>query len=222
MSSKPTKAKDVMCIPRRMHRSPAYRKLTATSIFILMEFMYRRKVAKTGRKGGYEITNNGELIFTYAEAEKKHKIPRSTFCRSISQLVELGFIEIPHPGGGMLKDCSKYGTSDRWRDYGKEGFKKKSRQKDTRKLGITKENWMERVGSKRKLKSKAGITGDTKSSITNDTNNQQMPGTPSIVHATLKTDPNYYIQKGLEVLEAMSPSRYQKRYYSIDCHSTMN
>ena len=123
MKSKPTKASDVMCIPRRMHRSPAYRKLTATSIFILMEFMYRRKVAKTGRKGGYEITNNGELIFTYAEAEKKHKIPRSTFCRSISQLVELGFIEIPHPGGGMLKDCSKYGTSDRWRDYGKEEFK---------------------------------------------------------------------------------------------------
>ena len=35
-----------------------------------------------------------------------------------------------------------------------------------------------------------------------------MSVTPSIVHATLKTDLNYYIQKGLEVLGAMHPARY--------------
>ena len=201
-------ASSVMCIPRRMHRSPAYRKLTKTSIFILMEFLCRRKVAKTGRRGGFEITNNGELIFPYAEAEKKFKIPRSTFCRSISQLVELGFIEIPHAGGGMLKDCSKYGISDRWEDYGKEEFIKKSRQKDERKLGFLKKNWEKRTGRKRKLKSKISITDDTKSSITIDTSSHQMPVTPSVVHATLKTDPNYYIKKGLEVLEAIHPARY--------------
>ena len=200
-----------MFVDRRMHRSSAYRKLTKTSIFILMEFMYRRKVAKTGRKGGYEITNNGELIFTYAEAEKKHKIPRSTFCRSISQLVELGFIYIAHHGGGMNKDCSKYGISERWRDYGKEEFKKKSRQKDTRKLGFTKDNWMERVGSKRKLKSKIGITDDTRSSITDDTyynQNNQMPVASSITNAThqLALKPHYI--KDLNLLEAMSTSQY--------------
>ena len=208
MINKPTKAKDVMCIPRRMHRSPAYRKLSKTSIFILMEFMCRRKVTKSGRKGNYKITNNGELIFTYAEAEKKYKIPRSTFCRSIGQLVELGFIDIPHPGGGMLNDCSKYGISDRWRDYGKEAFKKKSRKKDTRGLGFTKENWNETAGRKGKTKSKISITGNTKSSIKNDTNDNQMPVTPSIIHATHQTDPNYYIRKGLEVLEALHPSQY--------------
>jgi hypothetical protein len=94
-----------------MHPSLAYRKLTKTSIFILMEFLRRRKVAKIPVKGGRKkewlITNNGELIFTYAEAERKFNIPRSTFCRSIGQLVKLGFIDIPHPGGGMLKDCSQ-------------------------------------------------------------------------------------------------------------------
>ena len=208
MSSKPTKAKDVMCIPRRMHRSPAYRKLTATSIFILMEFMYRRKVAKTGRKGGYEITNNSELIFTYAEAEKKHKIPRSTFCRSISQLVELGFIEIPHPGGGMLKDCSMYGICDRWKDYGKEEFKKKSRQKDTRGLGFKSETWEDQTHRKWKSNSKASINHDTCSSITNDTRNHQMPDTPSINHATHHLALNYHYLHDLAVLEAMQPARY--------------
>jgi hypothetical protein len=208
MGGKPTKSKDVMCIPRRMHRSPAYRKLTATSIFILMEFMYRRKVAKAGPKGGFIIINNGELIFTYAEAWDKFKIYRSTFCRSISQLVALGFIDIHHSGGGMLKDFSKYGISERWEDFGKEKYKNILRQKDTRKLGFTKGNWMERVGSKRKLKSKTGITYDTKSSITNDTCDHQMAVTPSIVNTTLKTDPNYYIQKGLEVLDAFHPTQY--------------
>jgi hypothetical protein len=202
----------VMMIDKRMHPSLAYRKLTKTSIFILMEFLRRRKVAKIPVKGGRKkewlITNNGELIFTYAEAERKFNIPRSTFCRSIGQLVKLGFIDIPHPGGGMLKDCSQYGISDRWKDYGKEEFIEKSRQKDKRGLGFTKKNWNEVTGRKRKPKSKIGVTDDTSSSITGDTSDHQIPVTPSIVHATLKTDPNYYIQKGLEVLEAMQPTQY--------------
>ena len=101
-----------------------------------------------------------------------------------------------------------YGICDRWKEYGKEEFIEKSRQKDTRKLGFTKDNWMERIGSKRKLKSKIGINGNTRSSITNDTCDHQMPVTSSINHATHKIDPNYYIQKGLEVFEAMHPAQY--------------
>jgi hypothetical protein len=208
MGGKPTKSKDVMCIPRRMHRSPAYRKLTATSIFILMEFMSRRRVAKTGPKGDFIIINNGELIFTYAEALDKFKIYRSTFCRSISQLVALGFIDIHYSGGGMLKDSSKYGISDRWKNYGKEEFKNKTRQKDTRKLGFREDNWEKQTGRKRKRKSKTGITDDTRSSITDDTRGHPIPIIPSIIYATHKTDPNYYIQKGLAVLEAMHPIQY--------------
>jgi hypothetical protein len=209
MGSKPTKFQDMMCIPRRMHRSPAYRKLTANSIFVLMEFLYRRQFVFLGKAKKPVIKNNGEIVFTYAEAEDKFGIPRSTFKRAIDQLVDLGFIDIAHHGGGMLKDCSKYGISERWKEYGKEQFKKKSRQKDTRGLGFQSgDKWEKQTGRKRKTQSKVSITDGTRSSITNDTRDQQMPVAPSIKNATHQTDPNYYIQKGFEVLEAMQPARY--------------
>jgi hypothetical protein len=202
----------VMCIPRRIHRSPAFRKLTKSSVLILFEFLFRRKMVELplngGRKKDWDIINNGELIFTYDDAVKKFGMARSTFRNCIDQLIKVGFIDIAHHGGGMNKDCSKYSISERWIDYGKDKFKKKIRPKDTRGLGFTKQNWKETAGRTRKPKSKTGITDDTKSSITNDTCDQQMPVTPSIVHTTLKTDPNYYIQIGLEVLEAMHPTQY--------------
>ena len=204
------KASNRMCIPRRMHRTPAFQKLTANSILVYFEFLYRRQMVevKVGKREEWIIKNNGEIIFTYAEACEKFNMYRSTFCRSISQLVELGFIDIAHQGGGMLKDCSKYGISDRWKNYGKEEFKNKTRQKDTRKLGFTKDNWEKKTGRKRKNKSKISITGNTSSGITGDTSNHKMPATPSITHTIHKTDPNYYILKGLEMLEAMHPTQY--------------
>ena len=197
-----------MFIPRRMHRTPAFQKLTANSILVYLEFLYRRQLVKVGKREEWIIKNNGEIIFTYAEALEKFKMHRSTFCRSLSQLIELGFIDITHHGGGMMKDCSKYGISERWKDYGKDVFIEKSRKKDSRKLGYTKDNWENRTGRKRKNKSKISITDNTRSGITGDTSDHKMPATPSIVNATLKTDPNYYIQKGLEVIEAMHSTQY--------------
>jgi hypothetical protein len=166
-------------------------------------------MVKVGKRNSWVTKNNGEIVLTYSETTKKFGIARSTFRNSIDQLVKLGFINIAHQGGGITKDCSKYAISDRWRDYGKEEFIKKSRPKDTRGLGITEDNYWERIGSKRKnLKSKIGITVDTNSSITNDTCEHKTPVTPSIIHATHQIDPNYYIRKGLEVIEAMHPSQY--------------
>ena len=199
---------DVMFVPRRMHRSPAFKKLTAKSILVLFEFLSRRQVVKLGRRDRWITKNNGEIVLTYAETTKKFGIARSTFRNSIDQLVKLGFIDIAHHGGGMMKDCSKYGISERWRDYGKEAFIKKLRKKDNRKLGFRKDNWEEQTGRKRKRKPKKGINNDTSSSITNDTRDHQTTFAPSIIHATHQTDPNYYIQKGLEVLKAMYPARY--------------
>jgi hypothetical protein len=196
-----------MYFSKRLHRNPAFRKLNRSSIFVLLEFYYRRRVANIAGKG-LQIINNGEIIFTYDEAKKKFGMARSTFRNSIDQLVKLGFIDIAHHGGGMMKDCSKYGISERWRDYGKEAFIKKLRKKDNRKLGFRKDNWEEQTGRKRKRKSKIGITVDTNSSITNDTCEHKTPVTPSIIHATHQIDPNYYIRKGLEVIEAMHPSQY--------------
>lgn len=192
----------VMCVPRTMHRSPAYRKLTGKQIFVLMEFYRRRIVVPINRKKDYVITNNGEIIFTYSEAEKKFGIPRSTFKRAIDQLVNVGFIDIAYQGGGMLQDSSKYAISERWREYGKEEFKKKSRPKDTRKLGFTKNNWEEKTGRKRKLKSKISISDDTTSSITNDACDSKKPVSPSITSATHQIAPNYYYIKEFELLKA--------------------
>ena len=201
------KNSDGMFIPRRMHRSSAFRKLSTNSIFVLFEFMFRRKMSRLGRKGQWNITNNGEIVFPYAEASKNFGICRSTFCRSIDQLVELGFIDIAHHGGGLMKDCSKYAVSERWKKYGKEGFIKKSRPNDTRGLGFTKSNWEETAG-KRKSKSNIGINGNTRSGNTNDICDYQIPFTPSMNYATHKTDPKYYIQKGLEVLKGIHSSQY--------------
>ena len=199
---------DVMFIQKRMHRSPAFRKLTASSILVLLEFLSRRQMVKIGRRDRWVTKNNGEIVLTYTEITAKFRIARSTFRNSIDQLVKLGFIDIAHHGGGMMKDSSQYGISERWRDYGKEEFIKKSRKKDNRKLGYTKDNWEEQTGRKRKHKSKIGISNDTNSSITNDTRNHPIPVIPSINHTTHKIDPNYYIHKGFEVLEAMHPARY--------------
>ena len=199
---------DVMFVPRRMHRSPAFKKLTAKSILVLFEFLSRRQVVKLGRRDRWVTKNNGEIVLTYAETTKKFGIARSTFRNSISQLVKLGFIDIAHHGGGMMKDCSKYAVSERWRDYGKEAFIKESRKKDNRKLGFRKDKWEKQTGRKRKLQSKISISNNTNSSITNDTREHKTPVTPSINHTTHQIDPNYYIQNGLEVFKAMHPSQY--------------
>ena len=209
---------DGMFIPKRMHRCRAFRELTASSILVLLEFLSRRQMVKVGRRYRWLIKNNGEIVLTYAETTAKFGIARSTFRNSIDQLVKLGFIDIAHHGGGMMKDSSKYGISERWREYGKEEYIIKSRKKDNRKLGYTKDNWEDRTGRKRKCKSKIGINNDTYSSITNDTREHKTPVTPSINHATHQIDPNYYIQKGLEVFKAMYPARYHEEYYSIDYH----
>ena len=208
MANKTIKFKDGMFVPRRMHRNPAFRKLTANAIRVLLEFLFRRQVVKIGRRDEWLIKNNGEIVLTYAEITKKFGIARSTYRSALDQLVILGFIDITHHGGGMMKDCSKYGISDRWRNYGKEAFIKMSRKKDNRKLGFRTDDWEKQTGRKRKRKSKIGINNDTNSSITNDTREHQTPVTPSINHTTHQIDPNYYIQKGLEVLKAMHPARY--------------
>jgi len=194
-----------------MHRNPAFRKLNASSIFVLLEFLSRRQLkqvpTRAGRKKDWIISNNGEIIFTYDDAWEKFRMYRSTFCRSISQLVELGFIDIAHHGGGMMKDASKYGISERWRDYGKEEFLKKSRPKDKRGLGFTKENWGKTAGKHRPIK-KVSTTRDTTSSTTHDTPSHKYLVTPSINNSTHQIDINYYMIKGFEVLDALHLTQY--------------
>jgi hypothetical protein len=90
----------------------------------------------------------------------------------------------------------------------KEGFIEKFRNKDSRKIGFTKDNWEKQTGRKRKHKLKTSTSKDTKSSITKNTHEHKIPTTRSINNATQKLNPKYYIQKGLEVIEAMHSTQY--------------
>ena len=120
--------------------SPAFLQLTGAAPQVYLLFLRRRRMVKLGRKGKEKwiIENNGEIVFPYAEAEKKFGITPPRFQRALDQLVEHGFIDITHSGGGMLRDISKYSISSRWMDYGTSKFIEKQRPKDTRGLGFKK------------------------------------------------------------------------------------
>jgi len=106
---------------------------TAMRVYMLMAMRLKKKRNKYGKKERWDLINNGELEFTYAEAENKHNIPRSTFMNAITNLVEKGFIDIEHSGSGGIKgDKNLYSISQRWKKYGTITFIFKTRPKDTR------------------------------------------------------------------------------------------
>jgi len=133
-------------------QSKAFMELSGTASKVLLWFMYRRQMTKIGRNGKEKwiICNNGEIYFTYSEAQKKYNLTRPRFQRAIDDLIDKGFIEINHLGGGMMKDPSTYSISEKWKDYGTDNFKVAPRKKDTRKLGFASGNWEEKTGRKRK------------------------------------------------------------------------
>lgn len=133
-------------------QSKAFLALSGTASKVLLWFMYRRQVSKVGRPGKekWVIHNNGGIYFTYSEAQKKYKLTRPRFQRSIDDLIGKGFIEINHLGGGMIKDPSTYIISEKWRNYGTDDFKVTPRKKDIRKLGFASGDWEEKSGRKRK------------------------------------------------------------------------
>jgi len=128
---------DNVFFSRILLKSKPYLKLSGSSIKILNFFFMKRQVKKlkTNRSESWMITNNGEIIFTYIEALKLG-FTRPKFKRAIDQLIECGFIDIEHHGGGLMKDCSKYAISNRWKLYGTDDFIQKKRPKDTRGLGF--------------------------------------------------------------------------------------
>ena len=156
----------VTFIEKDVLRSKAFKELPGTAIQVLMWFYLKRKLERTGRKGKEEwiITNNGEIVFSYIEAGKKYGLTRTRFSRALNALIEKGFIDIDHHGGGMMGDCTLYWISDRWRAYGMTLFLKKTRPKDTRGLGFTKKNWEDMTGKKRRPALKISNDNDTRPS----------------------------------------------------------
>ena len=206
-------------VEREMILSPAFHKLNGRAMKVLLLFLYRRQWKQAGRKGKWYTTNNGEIVFPYKEAKKRFKIPKSSFARAIDKLMEHGFIEIAHLGGGLIGDCTRYSISERWRKYGTDSFVIKKRPKDKRGFGFTAKNWEEKTGRKRRIESKSGIKNDTRTSNKNDTNKSKR--SVKLVSNLVQgdSDINFFIKKGEEVLQAFSSSRPQNRYCSITSHT---
>ncbi len=123
---------------RRLFKAEAFRSLRGSSIKVYFDFRLKLqwkpvKPSKPAQRGKEWVpTNNGELIYTYGEAKKNGFNP-PRFRDALDELVEKGFIDITHSGGGIEGDCSKYAVSERWRKYGKEDFEELIRPKDLRK-----------------------------------------------------------------------------------------
>ena len=158
---------------RQLLNSSAFIKLPGTASKVLFWFLARRQYVSGKVKGSKEWTNynNGEIVFSYAEAidKDKFKLTRPRFRRALDNLIKFGFIDINHHGGGMFKDMTTYYISDRWRDYGTPEFIEKFRRKDTRGLGLTAKNWEEKSKKKRRSKLKIGNKNVTRTSNKNVT-----------------------------------------------------
>ncbi len=94
------------------------------------------------------------------EAEKRFGFTKPRFQRALDELIKFGFIDINHHGGGLNHDYSTYFVSERWKLYGTQEFKKKTRPKDTRQLGFASKNWKQKTLKKRQQK-KTGNTNVT-------------------------------------------------------------
>ena len=205
-------------IEREMILSNAFHELNGRAKNVLFLFLYRRQWSKAGRKGKWYTTNDGEIVFPYKEAKKKFNIPQSSFARAIDKLIEYGFIDIAHLGGGLIGDCTRYYISNRWKNYKTDRFIHKKRPKDKRGFGFTSKNWEEKTGRKRRVETKSGIKNDTETS--NKINTKKRKHKAQIVSNLMESDLdiNFFINKGEEVLRAFSLSRNQNHYCSITSH----
>jgi hypothetical protein len=68
------------------------------------------------------ITNNGEIVFTYAEARELGISSSRTFWKVCRELVEKGFIDLTEFPNWLEKEPAKWAISTRWKWYGTERF----------------------------------------------------------------------------------------------------
>lgn len=137
---------DRMFVSRRQVTSKAFLALkTAAACQVYMIFRTKCRMEKVQtrpmqREKEWRITNNGEIQFTYLEAEKKGGISVGKFTRAIDDLLRVGLIDITKTGLGLHKDESLYAISDRWEKFGTDEFVVMERPKRKQQLGFTKGN----------------------------------------------------------------------------------
>ena len=116
-----------ICFEREILQSRAFLALrTATAVKIYFIFLGKRQMKKCGRAGDKDwvAKNNGQIVFTYVEAEEKYGISDNAFRRAIDELMEKGFLDIARSGQGTHKVTNLYFISKRWKDYGTSAYEK--------------------------------------------------------------------------------------------------
>ena len=111
-------------IERDILESDAYWDLTGAAPQVYMVFRMKRVFSDKGfgKNKARIVVNNGEIIYTFVEAWKKHSIPKSTFLRARDQLIKVGLIEIAEDGG--CHHTTKYAISNNWRNYPEQTFER--------------------------------------------------------------------------------------------------
>jgi len=113
-------------LPNRLVDSRAFAALTTgASVQTLVWFWQMVEYEKGKKKSGSEhaigridkMKKNGELSFTYQEAEWRGMNSRR-FSRVLKDLFRLGFIDITRHGRGVRGEYTKYAISTRWQTYG--------------------------------------------------------------------------------------------------------
>ena len=105
---------------------------------LLIFLLWKRKMVEVGKTGRKEwlCTNGDSLNITYAEMQKKpYLISQPRLTRAIDQLLEKGFIEQIHQGGGYQQDKSVYALSHKW-ELWRPGMVCETRKKDSIKRGF--------------------------------------------------------------------------------------
>ena len=97
-----------------MVQSKAWKELEYISIFLY----FYMKTKFTKYKDG---TNNANNI-SIPKSEYSKLMTQRTFEKNIDQLINLGFIKVVR-GGYNTRECTLYGFSAMWKEYGTDDFK---------------------------------------------------------------------------------------------------
>jgi hypothetical protein len=102
---------------RQLFKSKAFISLTGKSTQVYCILVTKRVLRgiPIGKRKDWVITNNGEIQFTYDEAEE-FGISRDKFRHGIDQLAERGFINV------ISERPLKFEFIDNWEKYGKNDF----------------------------------------------------------------------------------------------------
>lgn len=133
---------DRMFVSRSVITSKAFLALrTACACQVYLIFLNKCRWEKMQarpmhREKEWQITNNGDIQFTYGEAADKYGIPSGKFTRAIDELLRVGLIDISKTGLGLHKDVTLYAISNRWEKFGTAEFVVKKRPKRKQQFGF--------------------------------------------------------------------------------------